>query len=68
MLLKDIPHVICYIDDVLVIGLMEEEHLQNSTQVCISQTTRAKSLTQKREMCFTPKRRSAISWMLVVYI
>ena len=32
-LLQDIPHVICYIDDVLVTGLTEEEHLQNLTQV-----------------------------------
>ena len=32
-LLQGIPHVICYVDDVLVTGLTEEEHLQNLTQV-----------------------------------
>ena len=29
-LLQGIPHVICYIDDVLVTGLMEEKHLYYS--------------------------------------
>ena len=33
MLLQGIPHVICYIDDVLVTGRTKEEHLQNLTQV-----------------------------------
>ena len=32
-LLQGIPHVICYIDDILVTDLTEEEHLQNLTQL-----------------------------------
>ena len=32
-ILQGIPHVICYIDSVLVTGETEEEHLQNLTQV-----------------------------------
>ena len=32
-ILQGIPHVICYIDDLLVTGKTEEEHLQNLTQV-----------------------------------
>ena len=32
-ILQGIPHVICYIDDVLVTGVNEEEHLRNLAEV-----------------------------------
>ena len=32
-ILQDIPHVICYIDDILVTGSNNTEHLQNLTTV-----------------------------------
>ena len=48
-LLKGIPHVICYIDDLLVTGLTEEEHVQNLTQVLHRLQERGMRL--KREKC-----------------
>ena len=48
-LLKGIPHVICYIDDLLVTGLTEEEHLQNLTQVLCR--LQEQGMRLKREKC-----------------
>ena len=48
-LLKGIPHVICYIDDLLVTSLTEEEHVQNLTQVL--HRLQEQGMRLKREKC-----------------
>ena len=48
-LLQGIPHVICYIDNVLVTGLTEEEHLQNLVQVL--HKLQEQGMRLKREKC-----------------
>ena len=48
-LLKGIPHVICYIVDLLVTGLKEEEHVQNLTQVL--HRLQEQGMRLKREKC-----------------
>lgn len=32
--LQDILHVICYLDDILVMGTSDDDHLHNPVNVC----------------------------------
>ncbi len=51
-ILQGLPHVVCYIDDILITGVDEEEHLRNLEEVLKRLQQHGIRLRMKKCSCF----------------
>ena len=60
-LLQNLPKVTVYLDDILITGDSEEEHLENSEKV-LQRLQKVGLRLKKSKMCF-PNERNKIPWL-----
>ena len=66
MVLQGLSHVICYLDDILITGANEEEHIRNVELVL--ERLRKHGIRARKKKCEFFSKAVEYEWMTLVYI